>query len=250
MSGHSKWSTIKRKKGAADAKRGQLFTKLGKEIEVAARQGADPEFNFKLRLTIEKAKTANMPRDNIERAIRRGAGLEKGAAALEEIMYEGYAPNGVALMVSVLTDNRNRAVAEIRRVLNRAGGSLGEAGCVAWLFEQKGYIPVPLDGQDADELAMLAIDAGASDVQISEDLLEVYTEPEELRQVRDALQASGLDVEESELTMQPKSTVILNEKDTLQVMNIIESLEELEDVREVYSNLQISDDVLAKVEEV
>lgn len=249
MSGHSKWSTIKRKKGAADAKRGQLFTKLGKEIEVAARSGPDPEFNFKLRLMIDKAKAANMPRDNIERAIRRGAGLEKGAADFEEIFYEGYAPHGVALMVSVLTDNRNRAVAEIRRVLNRSGGSLGEAGCVAWLFEQKGYISLPLDGKGGEEVAMMAIDAGADDVQIGEDLLEVYTAPENLRIVRDRLGALGLEVDESELIMQPKSTINLNEKDTLQVMNIIESLEELEDVLDVYSNLQISDEMLAIVEE-
>lgn len=248
MSGHSKWSTIKRKKGAADAKRGAVFTKLGKEIEVAAREGADPEFNFKLRMVIDKAKAANMPRDNIERAIRRGAGLEKGAAQLEEIMYEGYGPHGVAVLVQVLSDNRNRAVADVRRVFNRSGGSLGETGCVAWLFDQKGYITIPVDGQDPDELAMAAIDAGAEDVQISDDVVEVYTEPEDLARVRDTLKAAGLNVDSSELIMQPKSTVALDESEAIKTLNLIEALEELDDVQEVFSNLEITDELLASYE--
>ena len=249
MSGHSKWSTIKRKKGAADAKRGQLFTKLGKEIEIAAREGGDPEFNFRLRVIIDKAKAANMPRDNIERAVRRGAGLEKGAAQLEEITYEGYGPHGVALLIDVLTDNRNRAVADIRRVFNRSAGSLGESGCVAWLFDQKGYITVPLDGQDPDELALMAIDAGAEDVRVGDEELEVYTAPDQLGKVRDALLAADLEVETAELTMEPKSTITMEEASALKTLNVIEELEELEDVQAVYSNLDISAELLAAFEE-
>jgi YebC/PmpR family DNA-binding regulatory protein len=249
MSGHSKWSTIKRKKGAADAKRGQLFTKLGKEIQIAAREGGDPAYNFKLRLMVDKAKAASMPRENIERAIRRGAGLEKGMADLEEITYEGYGPHGVAVIVKVLTDNKNRAVAEVRRQLTRGGGSLGEAGCVAWLFDQKGYINVPADGNDPDELAMTAIDAGAEDVQVGEESVEVYTRPEDLAKVRGALLNSGLEVEAAELTMQPKTTVSLPTSDALRTMNLIEALEELEDVQEVYYNLEMSDELMAALEE-
>lgn len=249
MSGHSKWSTIKRKKSALDAKRGQLFTKLGKEIEVAARGGADPAFNFKLRLMIEKAKAANMPRENIERAIRRGAGLEKGAAALEEIVYEGYGPHGVAMLVMALTDNRNRTVADIRRLLTRSGGSLGETGCVSWLFEQKGFISIPVDGRDPDELAMMAIDAGADDVQVADDVIEVYTKPEDLSKVRATLEQKGLPIETSELTMRPKSTVSLDPESAMKTLHLIEALEELDDVREVFSNLEMSDELLRKFEE-
>ena len=250
MSGHSKWSTIKRKKGAADAKRGQIFTKLGKEIETAAREGPDPEFNFKLRVVIDKAKAANMPRNNIERAIRRGAGLEKGAAQLDEIVYEGYGPSGVALLINVLTDNRNRAVADVRRVFNRSTGSnLGETGCVAWLFDHKGYIAIPIDGQDPDELALMAIDAGAEDVQVGEGLVEVYTTPEDLTKVRDALATEDITIETSELTMEPQSTVSMDEASALKTLAMIEDLEELEDVQEVFSNLDMSDELLDKFEE-
>jgi YebC/PmpR family DNA-binding regulatory protein len=248
MSGHSKWSTIKRKKGVADARRGQLFTKLGKEIELAARAGADPEFNFKLRLMIDKAKANNMPRENIERAVRRGAGLEKGAAQLEEITYEGYGPHGVAIVVKVLTDNRNRSVAEVRRILTRAGGSLGETGCVAWLFDQRGYISLPVDGRDPDEVAMAAIDAGAEDFEIGSGQVDVYTRVEDLGKVREALQDKGLEIDAFEITMQPKTTISLDEENTLKVMNIIESLEELDDVQQVFSNLEIPDELLSKLE--
>jgi len=248
MSGHSKWSTIKRKKGVADARRGQLFTKLGKEIELAARAGADPEFNFKLRLMIDKAKANNMPRENIERAVRRGAGLEKGAAQLEEVTYEGYGPHGVAIVVKVLTDNRNRSVAEVRRILTRAGGSLGETGCVAWLFDQRGYISLPVDGRDPDEVAMAAIDAGAEDFEIGSGQVDVYTRVEDLGKVREALQDKGLEIDAFEITMQPKTTISLDEENTLKVMNIIESLEELDDVQQVFSNLEIPDELLSKLE--
>jgi YebC/PmpR family DNA-binding regulatory protein len=248
MSGHSKWSTIKRKKGAADAKRGQLFTKLGKEIELAARSGGDPEFNFKLRLMIDKAKMANMPRDNIERARRRGAGEEKGAVQLEELTYEGYAPHGVAVIVNVLTDNRNRSVAEVRKVLTRAGGTLGEAGSVGWLFDQRGYMTIPLDDRDPDELAMMVIEAGADDFQVGDDSVEVFTRPDALNQVREALLAQGIEVDTFELTMQPKTSISLDDENSIKVLNMIEYLEELEDVQAVFSNLDGSDELLAKLE--
>jgi len=248
MSGHSKWSTIKRKKGAADAKRGQLFTKLGREIQIAARDGADPESNFRLRLAVEKARMANMPKENIERAIRRGAGMEK-TEALEEITYEGYGPHGVAMLVRVVTDNRNRAVADVRRVFSRAGGSLGETGCVAWLFEPKGYITISPNDTDPEQIAMMAIDAGADDFTISENMVEVYTTPEGFSEVRRALQEQGLNVETAELSWIPKTLVTLDEKQTLQNMTLIENLEELEDVAAVYSNLDISDEMIARFEQ-
>jgi YebC/PmpR family DNA-binding regulatory protein len=249
MSGHSKWSTIKRKKGAADAKRGALFTKLGKELELAARSGGDPEFNFKLRLMMDKARAANMPRDNIDRAVKRGAGLEKGAAQLEEIVYEGYGPHGVAVIINVLTDNRNRSVAEIRKVLTRAGGSLGETGCVGWIFDQRGYLSVPLDSKDVDELQMQIIDAGADDLTVGDESIDVYTRPEALNQVRLALEAQGLTIEGLELLMQPKTTVSLADDDAFKVLNMLENLEELEDVQQVFSNLDMPDDLLSRFEE-
>jgi YebC/PmpR family DNA-binding regulatory protein len=249
MSGHSKWSTIKRKKGAADLKRGQLFTKLGKEIAIAAREGGpDPDANFKLRLVIEKAKSSNMPKDNIERAIRRGAGLGKDEV-LEEVMYEGYGPHGVAFLVQVLTDNRNRTVAEVRRTFNRHGGSMGETGCVAWLFESKGYLIVETNDHNPEQLFEMAVEAGAEDVIISEDLVEIYTDLNDFSQVRDALLAGGIALESAQLSMVPKSLATLDEKETMQVMSLIEALEDLDDVQEVYSNLEISDEAVLKYEQ-
>jgi len=249
MSGHSKWSTIKRKKSAADAKRGKLFTKLGKEIAVAAREGGpDPDSNFKLRLAIDNAKSANMPKDNIERAIRRGAGLEKGEA-LEEITYEGYGPHGVALLVHVLTDNRNRAVSGVRRMFARHGGSLGEVGCVAWLFESKGYLTVEPDDHDPEQLFDVAVEAGAEDVVIGDNLVEIYTDLSSFRQVRDALRTEGIALESAQLSMIPKSVMTLGEKETIQVMGLIDDLEELDDVQEVYSNLEIPDEIMLKYEQ-
>jgi YebC/PmpR family DNA-binding regulatory protein len=247
MSGHSKWSTIKRKKGAADAKRGKIFTKLGRELQIAAREGPDPDTNFKLRLIVEKARQANMPRENIERAIRRGAGLEKGEA-LTELTFEGYGPHGVAMLVQVTTDNRNRAVAEVRSVFNRHGGSLGESGCVAWLFESKGYITITVNDSDPDELAMIAIETGADDVTVAEDLVEVFTTPEDFQAVRESLQEQGLALESAELAMIPKSLAQLGEKETFQAMNLVDKLEELDDVQQVYSNLDISDEIMARYE--
>jgi YebC/PmpR family DNA-binding regulatory protein len=248
MSGHSKWSTIKRKKGAEDARRGKIFTKLGRELQIAAREGSDPYTNFKLRLIVEKARQANMPKENIERAIRRGAGLEKGEEALAELTFEGYGPHGVAMLVQVTTDNRNRAVAEMRSVFNRHGGSLGESGCVAWLFEPKGYITIEVSDRDPDELAMIAIEAGADDVAVADDWVEVFTRPDDFQAVRESLQEQGLDIDSAELAMVPKSLAQLGEKETFQVMNLVERLEELDDVQEVYSNLDLSDELMAKYE--
>jgi YebC/PmpR family DNA-binding regulatory protein len=249
VSGHSKWSTIKRKKEATDAKRGQIFTKLGKEIALAAREGPDPDINFKLRLVMDKAKAANMPKDNIERAIRRGAGLDKDAAALEEIMYEGYGPHGVALIIQVVTDNRNRSVADIRRWFNKLGGSLGEVGCVAWQFESKGYMTLEPDGLDPDEIFELAVEWGADDVVFGEDMVEIYTEVDDFQTVREAFEKRGIKLESAEITMVPKTTIELNEKQTFQNMNLISTLEELEDVQQVYSNLNITDELMAKFED-
>lgn len=246
MSGHSKWATIKRKKGAADAKRGALFTRLGREIAVAAREGgADPDSNFKLRLVVDKARASNMPKENIERAIRRGAGLDKEAAAYEEIMYEGYGAHGVAMLVKVLTDNRNRAVADVRRLFSRHGGSLAEAGAVAWGFEQRGYIAFPRDDMTDDQIFELTVEAGADDVEMSEEV-EVYTAPDELHAVSKALQAAGITPTAVELTMRPKNTLSLSPKDTMSILGLVDSLEELDDVQQVYSNLDISDEAVAE----
>ncbi|GAB4565082.1 MAG: YebC/PmpR family DNA-binding transcriptional regulator [Anaerolineae bacterium] len=244
MSGHSKWSTIKRRKGAQDAKRGALFTKLAREIQIAAREGPDPEYNFKLRLAIEKAKANSMPKENIERAIRRGAGLEKGAEELEEIIYEGYGPHGVAILVEVVTDNRNRAVSEVRRVFTRAGGSLGEAGSVAWQFESKGYITVPMEGLNQDRIFEAALMAGAEDVEFSDELAEVYTAPSDFQQVREAFEKQGIPIETAELIWKPTNLISLGPKETMQNMALIESLEDLEDVSRVFSNLDISEEVV------
>lgn len=248
MSGHSKWSTIKRQKGAADAKRGALFTKLGREISLAAREGGgDANANFKLRLIVDKARAANMPKENIERAIKRGTGELKGEAEIE-ITYEGYGPNGVAVLVKVVTDNRNRAAAETRRAFTRHGGSLGETGCVAWMFEPKGYLSIKVeDEQDPDEIAMTAIDAGADDVTPYEDSVEIYTKLEDFQWVRESLQKRGLEVDDLEpIWMTAKTLVQLSEKDTLQAMSLIDDLEELEDVSQVFTNLDISDEVMEK----
>jgi YebC/PmpR family DNA-binding regulatory protein len=247
MSGHSKWSTIKRKKGAEDAKRGKIFTRLAREITQAAREGGgDPDANASLRLAVEKARGANMPKDNIERAIKRGTGELEGGQ-LEEITYEGYAPHGVALLVKCLTDNRNRTLSEVRRVFNRSGGNLAEAGAVAWMFDTKGYIAVAVDDKDPDDIFMMAVDAGAEDVEISDEFVEVYTEPGDLHWIRDGLAGRGLSIDEAELSQVPKTMMTLAEKETLQVMGMIEALEELDDVQQVYSNLDISEEILATV---
>lgn len=244
MSGHSKWAQIKRSKGVADAKRGQLFTKLGREIAVAARNGAEIETNARLRLAVQRARDANMPMDTIDRAIKRAAGTGE-AANYQEIAYEGYGPSGVAVLVEALTDNRNRAAAEIRSVFTRNGGNLGESGSVRWLFEPKGVIAVEVNDADADDISLMAIDAGAEDVQLMDTVLEIYTDPNQLEEVRGALEAAGLRVVSSEQTMHPSTTVALDGHAAEQAMRLIERLEELDDVQAVYSNSDISDEVAA-----
>lgn len=247
MSGHSKWSTIKHKKAAEDAKRGKLFSRLTKEITIAAREkGGDPEFNPRLRLAIDKAKDANMPKDNIERAIKRGTGEMEGAE-LYEIMYEGYAPHGVGLVIEVVTDNRNRAVAELRHTLTKFGGSMADAGSVVWQFERKGYINVK--GQyDEDELFLVAADAGAEDVQFDDGRAEIFTELDDFQRVRDTLDESGYELDEATMIYEPTNPLPLEQRTAVQVMKVIEHLEDLDDVQNIYSSLEITDEAIAAVE--
>ena len=247
MSGHSKWTQIKRQKGATDAKRGQLFTKLGREITVAAREGGgDQNANSRLRLAIQRAKDQNMPADNIERAIKRGTGELEGGS-LDEVVYEGYGPGGAAILLEVLTDNRNRTVSEIRSAMTRHGGSLGEAGCVAWLFEQKGIVVAEApDGRDED-LALLAIDAGAEDVNTEDSALEVYTAPQNVETVRRALETEGATVRSSEVAMVPKTTLALEEKDAIQAIRLLERLDELDDVQRVHTNAEFPNELLERI---
>ena len=246
MSGHSKWAKIKRSKGAADASRGQLFTKLTREIIIAARQGgASSEANFRLRLAVQKAKDSNMPNDNIERAIKKGSG-EAGAGALTELTLEGYGPNGVAIMVSAMSDNRNRTVSEIRSTFTKHGGNLSESGGVAWMFENKGVITVETSGIDADEIALLAIDAGADDVKTEKGFLEIYSSPQNIEKVRKEIEQKK-SVESSEVLLIPSRTIMLDEKNALQAMKLIDRLEELDDVQHVFSNADFSESVLEKI---
>jgi YebC/PmpR family DNA-binding regulatory protein len=245
MSGHSKWSTIKRQKGAADAQRGQLFTKLSKEIIMAAKAGgADPASNFRLRLAVQKARENNMPSDNVDRAIKRAVGGGEGAD-LQEVMYEGYGPAGTALIVEAATENRNRTVAEVRNVFARSGGNLGEAGSVGWNFELRGVISLDSNGKDSDEVVLHAIDAGAEDVQVSDGSIEIYTQPSDLEAVKKALEDNGIAVASAETARVPKTTVHLDEKDAVQTLRLVEKLEALDDVQKVYFNAEFSDAVLA-----
>lgn len=248
MSGHSKWATIKRKKGAADAKRGQLFTRLAREIAMAAREGGgDAESNFKLRLAIDKARSNNMPKDNIQRAIDRGTGSGEGGA-LEQITYEGYAGHGVAVIVECVTDNRNRTVSDLRRTLTKAGGSLGESNSVAWQFQRKAYFAFPTGDRSQDEVFEMAVDAGADDVQFGDDVAEIFAPVEAFKSVSDKLRAAGVHLEEAELRMEPTNIMELSPDETVRVMRTVEELEELDDVQKVYSNLHISDAALAAME--
>lgn len=245
MSGHSKWSTIKRQKGAADAKRGQLFTKLAREIAVAAREGLpDPDLNVRLRLAVDRARAANMPKDNIERAIERASGASN-SDNYDEVYYEGYGPGGTALMIQALTDNRNRTVGEVRALLTRSGGTLGESGTVAWMFDRVGYIEIEPNGTDPDELALIAIDAGASDVQVEDGDVTIYTETQDLHTVGQALQDAGFSLSAQQLTMKPKTLVVPDPDQAVKAIRLVEKLEDLDDVQEVFTNLDITDDVLA-----
>jgi len=244
MGGHSHWSTIKRQKGAADAKRGQLFTRLSKEIVVAAREGGgDPDMNPRLRLAIDKARADNMPADNIKRAIERGTGGGEGAD-LQEIMLEGYGPGGVAIIIQTLTDNRNRTVAAVRTTLSRGGGNMGESGSVAWQFETKGLIGLDVADADPEEVALQAIDAGADDVRVDGQFVEVYTAPTELDQVRRQLAEAGLKVASADLSQIPKNTIPLDDKDAAQALKLLDQIEDLDDVQKVYSNADFPESVL------
>jgi len=246
MSGHSKWSQIKRQKGVADAKRGQIFTKLAREIIVAVREGGtNTETNFRLRLAVQKARDSNMPLDNIDRAIKRGSGQAEGASLVDMVL-EGYGPSGVAILVTALSDNRNRTLQDVRNIFTRQGGNLGEAGCVAWLFDSRGLITVEANAKDAEELALQAIDAGAEDVKIDNNYIEIYTKPEELEKVREALGQKKIAIASAEVSMVPKTTVELEEKAALQTLRLLDKLEELDEVQNVSSNADFPDAILEK----
>lgn len=247
MSGHSKWSTIKRKKGSTDAKRAKVFTKIAREIMVAARTGSpDPDENAILRMAVAKARQANMPKDNVQRAIDR-ASATAGGENWEEVRYEAYGPGGVAMLIDAVTDNRNRTVAEIRSALTKAGGTMGETGSVGWVFEHKGVIVVDvLDGVDADAVVLQAIDAGAEDVQVDDDIIEVITDPTSLEAVRQQLEADGVVIGSAEAVMQPTNTVDLNDAKTKTMLKLIDALEDLDDVQRVFSNAEFSDAALVE----
>ncbi len=251
MSGHSKWHSIRRSKGILDQKRGAVFTKLAREITVAAREGMpDPDMNFRLRLAVDRAKAANMPSDNIQRAIDRAAG-KGNEAAIEELFYEGYAPGGIAVIIHAATDNRNRTAAEVRAVFNKNGGTLGESGSVGWMFENKGQILIEMPAGkafDPDEIMLQTIDAGADDVVIEERDIEVYTEVSDLNTVRQALVKAGLPVTNAERIMKPKALLTPETNAAMSALRMIEKLEDLDDVQKVFSNLEVSDELLDKLE--
>jgi len=245
MSGHSKWSTIKHKKAATDAKRGAIYTKLAREIQITAREGGgDPETNFGLRLAIDRAKSENMPSANIDRAIKRGTGDDKDAATMEKIHYEGYAPHGVAVILNCITDNRNRTVADIRHVLTKGGGTMGQEGSVSWQFTRKSYFNIPCGDLNFDDLFEIAAEGGADDVIEEEDYFEIIGPVEVFKSIHDQLKAASIKPEASGLRMDPNQEIELNLEETIQVMKVIDKLEELDDILEVYSNLKISDEAL------
>jgi YebC/PmpR family DNA-binding regulatory protein len=249
MSGHSKWSSIKHKKGAADAKRGKLFSKLSRALIVAAREGgADPAANLALANAIEKARSYSMPKDNIERAIARGSGADADADAFEQVIYEGYGPNGVAVIVEALTDNRNRTAADVRAAFTKHDGNLGGSGSVAWLFARRGVILVDADRADEDELTLAAAEGGADDVERDGSSFRVTSAPEELTAVREAIEGAGIEVDSAELTMVPKTTVNLEDENAAKkTLRLIDALEENDDVQEVYGNFDIPERVMEAV---
>lgn len=249
MSGHSKWATIKRKKGAADAKRGQVFTRLTREIVMAAREGGgDMEANFRLRLAVEKARSSNMPKDNIERAIKRGTGESKEGEAFEQIYYEGYAPNGIAVIIDCVTENKNRTVSEIRHIMTRSGGSMGEAGSVSWQFKRVAYFSIPVKDLSFDKIFELAVEGGADDVIEEDGYFEVIGPVENFKRLSDKFREGKVEIEDGELRMIPNQMMDLSVEDTLQVLRAIDALEELDDVQHVFSNLNISPEALAALE--
>jgi len=244
MSGHSKWATTKHKKAATDAKRGKIFTKIGKEIAVAARLGGgDATGNPRLRTAVAKAKSVSMPAENIKRAIQKGTG-ELPGVSYEEIIYEGYGPAGVAVIVEVMTDNRNRTVSEIRNIFSKAGGNMGEAGCVSWMFHKKGYFVVSRARADEDKLMTLALDAGAEDMQAEDDNFVITTPPNDFEKVKKVLEDAGVSLEVSELTMVPQTYVKLDGKEAQQMLRLVETLEDNDDVQNVYANFDIPDEIM------
>ncbi len=249
MSGHSKWSSIKHKKGAADAKRGQLFSKLSRAIIVAAKEGGpDPMGNLALQNAIEKARSYSMPKDNIERAIAKGSGADAEAASFETVVYEGYGPEGVAVLVEALTDNRNRTASEVRHAFTKHGGNLGTTGAVAWQFERRGVVIVSAGDVDEDEFVMVAAEAGAEDVELDGTSFVVTSVPESMSAVREALQGDGFSIESVELAMVPKTTVAISDESTARrIMNLVEGLEDTEDVQDVYANFDIPEAILESV---
>jgi YebC/PmpR family DNA-binding regulatory protein len=248
MGGHSHWSQIKRQKGAADAKRGQLFTKLAREIAVAAREGGsgDPNLNPRLRLAIERARSFNMPMDSIERAIKRGTGEITGEG-FQELVYEGYGPAGVAVMVDALSENRNRTAADVRSLFSKHGGTLGEVGSVAWMFDRRGMIVVDRTKVAEDDLLLVALEAGADDVRTTTDTFEVLTAPEQLGEVKQALEAARIPIQSADVTMVPKSTVRVEAREAKQVLALMEALEDHDDVQRAYANFDIPDEILQQV---
>ena len=246
MSGHSKWSQIKRQKGLADTRRGQVFTKLAREISIAVRQeGSDPQANSRLRLAMQRARDNNMPLENIERAIKRGTG-SSDAAALTEVTLEGYGPGGSAILLQALTDNRNRTLSEVRNVFSRNNSSLGESGCVSWIFEPKGVITIEADKVDAEEVALLAIDAGADDVKVDGATVEVHTQIQDLEAIRKTLEGKGIAVSSAELLQVPKTLITLDEQSALQSLKLLDGLEELDDVQHVFTNADFPNEVVEK----
>ncbi len=249
MSGHSHWATIKRKKSAADAKKGKIFTRLAREIVIAAREGGgDPEMNVRLELAIDKAKAANMPKDSIERAIKRGTGEDKAGEDFEEMLYEGYAPHGVALMIECFTENKNRTVAELRHILTKAGGNMGDPGSVSWQFERMTYFALPADAHDFDEIFELAVEAGADDIKQDDDLIEIFGTPNSYQSIADHLTKAKIKPEESGVKFLPKQEVSLDTEKTVKVMKTIENLEDLDDVQNIYSNLDITEEAIQVME--
>ncbi|MDI3257503.1 MAG: YebC/PmpR family DNA-binding transcriptional regulator [Kyrpidia sp.] len=249
MSGHSKWHNIQRRKGRQDAVRGQLFTKVSREIYAAARQGGgNPETNYRLKTAVEKARAANMPMDTIQRTIDKAVGNVEGVN-YEEVIYEGYGPGGAAVMVQLLTDNRNRTAAEIRHIFSKRGGSLGESGCVAWMFDRKGVIEIPKDGRSGseDDVMMAALEAGAEDFTAEEDRYVVTAAPEQFAKVREELERMGIPVETAEVTFVPQTTVTLEGEDARRMVALLEALEEHDDVQNVFSNFDMSDETLAEI---
>ncbi len=249
MSGHSKWHNIKLRKSKVDAQKGKMFTKVAREIIIAAREGGgDPAGNFRLRVVIEKARGVNMPQENIKRAIQKGTGDSKDASAFEEILYEGYGPAGVALLISVVTDNRNRTAADVRNILSRNGGSLGESGCVLWMFDKKGIFTFSSEKVNEDDIFMVATDAGADDVNSEDGNIEVTCVPQDFQSLRETLEKNGFIPEDSKISMLPKTTVSLDEDGARKVLKLIDLLEDYDDVQEVYSNFDISDEIMEKLE--